>query len=34
MATVTQPTANPPAQQAWKDVPEELLPPQGAWNEE
>src|SRR5512135_1014298 len=34
MASATQPTTELPAAQEWKDVLEELLPPQGNWSEE
>jgi Uma2 family endonuclease len=34
MATATTLTTVPPSPQEWKDVLEELLPPQGRWSEE
>jgi Uma2 family endonuclease len=34
MASVTQLTSTPPIAQEWKDLLEELLPPQGCWSEE
>jgi Uma2 family endonuclease len=34
MATVTEPSSDPLANQEWKDVLEELLPSQGRWSEE
>jgi Uma2 family endonuclease len=34
MATVPQLTTSPPTSQEWKDLLEELLPPQGSWSEE
>jgi Uma2 family endonuclease len=34
MATATNLTTDPPASQQWKDVLEEILPPQGCWSEE
>ena len=34
MASATQPTTELPSAQKWKDLLEELLPPQGVWSEE
>ena len=34
MASATQPTTELPSGQDWKDVLEQILPPQGAWSEE
>src|SRR5258708_38662163 len=34
MATVPELTTGPPTAQQWKDLLEELLPPQGSWTEE
>src|SRR5713101_1137407 len=34
MATALQATTDLPASQEWKDVLEEILPPQGEWSEE
>src|ERR1700730_15098711 len=34
MATVSKPTREFPVSQEWKDLLEEILPPQGEWNEE
>jgi Uma2 family endonuclease len=34
MAVAAQSTTDAPATQAWKDVLEEILPPQGEWSEE
>jgi Uma2 family endonuclease len=34
MASTTQPTTELPSAQEWKDLLEELLPPQGNWTEE
>jgi Uma2 family endonuclease len=34
MSSATTPTTAPPSPQEWKDVLEELLPPQGRWSED